>query len=546
MRVGTAVRVDLHGRRIGGWVAEVLDAGSAQDGLALLPITKVRGWGPEPEMVDLAGWAAWRWAARARPFLVSGSPEHAVVSLPAAAARSPSPPAVGRVPAGLLADLPLDRPRLARVPPALDLTPIVAHLAQRGPLLVVVPSVARASVLADRLRRAGGDVALVPGQWAQARAGAAVVIGSRAAAWAPCPGLAGIVVVDGHDEALAAEGAPTWHAAVVAAERARRAGVPCVITSPCPTLDLLSAGELQTVDRSVERRGWATVEVVDRRQDDPRLGLYSERLAGVVRTGRRVVCVLNRTGRVRLLACGACGELARCERCGAAVMGGAEGGLLCPRCELSRPWVCASCGSTRLRVLRIGVSRARDDLAALAGRPVGEVTAAAPGVPPEDLLVGTEAVLHRLGRQDRVDVVVFLDFDQELLAPRVRASEEALALLAAASRLVGGRDGRILVQTRVPDHAAVQAAVRADPSVVSDAERPLRQELRLPPYSAVALVSGPAAGEYVSRLRGVDVLGPDRDQWMVRGVDTAGLVDALAEVPRPPGRLRVAVDPARF
>src|SRR5206468_1407426 len=75
----------------------------------------------------------------------------------------------------------------------------------------------------------------------------------------------------------------------------------------------------------------------------------------------------------------------------------------------------------------------------LANRPVAEVTgdsAAAP--PPADIpiLVGTEAVLHRVAG---AAAVAFLDFDQELLAPRYRAAEAALGLLARAARLVGGR-----------------------------------------------------------------------------------------------------------
>ena len=56
--------------------------------------------------------------------------------------------------------------------------------------------------------------------------------------------------------------------------------------------------------------------------------------------------------------------------------------------------------------------------------------------------MGTEAVLYRDGelrRRGPVGAVAFLDFDQELLAPRYRAAEEALALLSRASRIVGGR-----------------------------------------------------------------------------------------------------------
>ena len=33
-----------------------------------------------------------------------------------------------------------------------------------------------------------------------------------------------------------------------------------------------------------------------------------------------MLCVLNRKGRARLLACAACGELAACERCAAALV----------------------------------------------------------------------------------------------------------------------------------------------------------------------------------------------------------------------------------
>ena len=101
-----------------------------------------------------------------------------------------------------------------------------------------------------------------------------------------------------------------------------RAGVPAVLVSPCPSLEALVWGPLVTVSRNAERQGWPALEVVDMRQaDDPiRTGLYSEALVRVLRSSERVVCALNRTGRARLLGCVVCGELATCERCGAAVI----------------------------------------------------------------------------------------------------------------------------------------------------------------------------------------------------------------------------------
>ena len=87
--------------------------------------------------------------------------------------------------------------------------------------------------------------------------------------------------------------------------------------------------------------------------------LFSPRLVDLVRSDRSVVCVLNRTGRARLLACTSCSTLARCAVCDAAVhqvetAGGGEG-FGCARCGTERPLVCLECGGHRFKNLRLGV-----------------------------------------------------------------------------------------------------------------------------------------------------------------------------------------------
>jgi hypothetical protein len=134
-----------------------------------------------------------------------------------------------------------------------------------------------------------------------------------------------------------------------------------------------------------ERSGWATVELVDRRGADPRSGLFSEEFVRLARSvlddpasmAQRgpLVCVFNRTGRALLLACRHCGELAQCTNCSAAVRP-SEAGLRCPRCGEERPLVCAACGRLRMKTLRTGVSRLREEIAALLQAEVGEVSEA--------------------------------------------------------------------------------------------------------------------------------------------------------------------------
>jgi primosomal protein N' (replication factor Y) len=364
-----------------------------------------------------------------------------------------------------------------------------------------------------------------------------------------------VVVIDEHDEAYQEERTPTWNARDVVVERARRAGAPCVLVSPCPSLEALATTTLVTTSRREERGGWPAVEIVDRREEPPGMGLYSARLVAIARQAdseERVVCVLNRKGRARLLACATCSELARCEKCDAAVESSAKDDphkLVCRRCLTVRPLVCLNCGGSKFRVLRAGVSRAREDLERLVGRPVAEVSAdVAPGPPPpERVLVGTEAVLHRLSH---AQVVAFLDFDQELLAPRYRASERALGLLARAARILGGRADKtkLVIQTMLPDHEVIDAAVHADPARLTIVESARRAALGFPPERALALVSGDGGAEFAAALRRVgdlDVMGPASGQWMVRAADHQRLCDALAATPRPKGRTRIMVDPLR-
>jgi primosomal protein N' (replication factor Y) len=551
VRVGSVVRIALAGRRVGGWV--VADDVDPPEGMELQPLAKVTGWGPPPEVLELAEWAAWRWAGRPASLLRTATAANAVRALPRPPRLTVPPPAP--VAPDEVHDLAAEAlaagVATVRLPPAADPYPVLVAAAALGPILVVGPMASSVRRLGLRLRRAGLPVALLPDDWATARAGAASVFGTRAAAWAPVPRPAAVVVLDEHDESLQQEQAPTWHARDVLVERARRLGVPCVMVSPTPSLEALELGPLLVPSRAAERAGWPLVEVIDRRGAAPGEGLFSERLVQALRSEARVVCILNRKGRSRLTSCANCSEVATCERCQAAVVQAEEGTLSCLRCGLSRPVVCTHCGGLRMKNLRAGVSRVREELEALAREPVAEVTADAErgaGGTGTRIVVGTEAALHQL---DAADVVAFLDLDQELLAPRYRAAEEAFSLLVRAARLVGGRagGGRLLLQTRQPQHEVVQAAVMADPGRVAAAEADRRRELAYPPATAMAVVSGPSAAAWIDALgrpSGVEVLGPADGRWLLRAPDHDTLCAAMADVTRPPGRVRVEVDPLRL
>lgn len=558
--VGTIVRVPLHGRRVRGWV--VADDVVPDTESRLLPIAKVVGAGPTPEVLELCRWAAWRWAGPEVLLLRAASAPNAVreaVPTAAAAVRALRP-----------------RREVLAWPPAGDRRDLVAErISPHGSTLVIVPEALRLPSLLRRLEGDGCRVLVLRSDetdaartraWAAAREGRCVVVGGRSAVWVPVPDLAAVIVLDEGDEALQEERAPTWHARDVAVERATRAGASLTLVGVVPTLEAeAAAGPVQRPDRAVEREGWPLLELIDLREQPPGVGLLTEGLARTLhhaldRNGR-AVCVLNRKGRARLLACVACSELARCERCGAAVAEDEGRALRCPHCDTERPIVCLQCHATRMKGLRPGVARLRDDLAALLPRAeVVEVDARTETVPDVPVLVGTEAVLHRVPRGRPLLAAVFLDFDQELLAPRARAAEQALALLARAARLLGPRShgGRLVVQTRLVDHEVLETARLADPTRLADAERPRRDVLGYPPFGALAEVSGApeAVRAALGALAGrsdLTVLGPTTAagsglRALVRAAALPVLCDALARAAplgRAEGRLRVAVDPLR-
>jgi primosomal protein N' (replication factor Y) len=579
VRVGTRVRVPLHGRTVRGWVVET-DV-SPLDGVEVLPLKSWLGWGPPADLVEVAEWASWRWAGPVPFFLHAASP-------PVVARALPEPPALDTAVVShargeasrRVWDGALTQPgaTVVRLPPATDLIDLVRSVvedpgvrADGGSVVVLVPSTGWAERLTARLVRRGCPAT---GTWDEARAGWPVVVGSRAGAWAPVPRLAAAVVLDAHDASYREESAPTYSAVDVLVERARRQAAPCVLVSPVPPVALATHEGIETLAPPPleERAGWPTLERVDRRGADPRTGMFSEEF---VRLARAVlddpaapergplVCVYNRTGGARLLACSHCGELARCTRCGAAASRPREEEVLrCPRCGDSRPVVCAACGRLRMKTLRAGVSRLREELAALLGVEVGEVAGpraggTEPAFPAAPVLVGTEAVLHRVRH---AAAVAFLDIDLHLLAARLSAIEDTLALFVRAARLVGARGAgppwaRVQAQTRVPDHPVLAAAWKGEPAPVLAEEAAVRRLAALPPFAALALVSGVLAPDFAQALAqeadvgagggAVTVSTLDEGRFLVRATTYAALCDLLARVPRPAGRgLRVEVDPA--
>ncbi|MEZ5342275.1 MAG: hypothetical protein R2706_12735 [Acidimicrobiales bacterium] len=370
--VGALVRIELNGRRVAGWITAIDPV--VDDGVTLRPLLKVSSAGPSADVVDLARWAAHRWHGRLTSVLTSASPSTMVPVRPRSTSTSTTVPHPPAAPSELVTSA-FASPgvTVVRLGPNDDAAPFLAAAAARGSAMALVPLVAEANHLASVLRRHGVDTHRLPRDWDASRSGG-LAIGARSTVWASVPDLRSIVVVDEHDEGLQDERNPTWNARDVAIERARRLGIPCVLLSPAPSACALAAADrVLSADRRTERSSWPVIRVADRRREDPtRAGLFSPALIQLLRSPGRVVCVLNRKGRAQMLACGNCGELVKTAD-GEQLMTERDGQLVSPTTDERRPLFCAVCGGTTLKRIRLGIGRAGEELAALAGEPVGEV-----------------------------------------------------------------------------------------------------------------------------------------------------------------------------
>ena len=558
--VGDRVRVPLHGRNVPGWVTAI---GSTSEGFTEVDETKLRsvikrlGFGPSGEIVQLAVWASHRWCGRLRAFFVAASPSTLVATLPTARYQRDQVKVAGD--AAISLAVIESRSLLVQRGPLKSPVDVLVGAALSGPSLVIVPTMVRARLFAASLKRHGFTVAVLPDEWGSAAGGVDVAIGSRTAVFARVPELRSIVVIDEHDDSLREERTPTWHARDVAIERAKQLNISCVLMSALPSVAAKAWANdrvLQSGEQEVQSE-WPRIQLIDRTLDERWSNslLSSDFIAELRNHSRRIVVVLNTKGRARLLACASCKSLARCANCDAAVGTGAEGQLSCPRCSVQRPQVCIKCSSAKFLTLKPGVSKLREEIAQAAGRRVSDVVEVSGSSNDADaldqakmLFVGTEAALHRV---HEADTVVFLDIDQELAAPRYRASEIVGSLLVHAARLVGRSDrgGKVMVQTHSIDSPVLQAMSTLHIDEYLQSVSDMRSFMKLPPFGALAQLSGTNIDDAIEELRRnvfVHVSAGSDGSYLVKAADWQVLADALSEVEASKGvRLKVQVDPAR-
>ena len=309
--------------------------------------------------------------------------------------------------------------------------------------------------------------------------GARVVVGTRAALFAPVRDL-GLVYVAREQHSLhREERSPSYHARDVAVARARIEGAVAVLASPMPSLE---AQAIPHVLVEPATRVWPPVEVVR-----PGPEGRAPRLVRALRDTRHAFVYEPFRGYGVARVCRACNEPAACAACGG-LLRSESGEIRCIVCEaLGR---CANCGASDFGVARGGAERVEEWVRNLASVPVRRIGPQdVPTAPAEgEIVVGGLDAVKDLGRVG-ADLVAILDTDVSLRRPGIRVRDHALGVWA---EIVGwlGRDGRAIVQTNRPNDPVIQALVSGNPSRAARIEGPRLTDAGFPVGAPVFRVVG--------------------------------------------------------
>ncbi len=452
---------------------------------------------------------------------------------------------------------------------------IAAALEGERGAIVMVPEIALTPQLVGRFRARFGDAVAVLhsglpeadryAMWRKLRSGELrVAVGARSALFAPVADLGLIVVDEEHDSSFKQEEGVRYHARDMALLRAHRAGAVAVLGSATPSVEsvvLSRRGKLREL-RLPERATAAelpTVEIVDLRRH--RKGPSGHRmltmplhraLEAVLEAGEQAIIFLNRRGFAPAVVCNGCGQVVSCRHCSVALTyhRRAGGRLRCHYCDFQMPLAsdCPTCGKDELELEGLGTEKLESTIAevfpqARVARLDRDVAAGAKSekvldrvrAGEIDVLVGTQMVTkgHDLPGVTLVGVV---NADSALSMPDFRAAERGFQLLVQVAGRAGRHDkpGRVVIQTRDPQHPAVRYAAKHDVLGFLVYELRDREEVGYPPFRRLSLVRIDAVDEDRAR----QVAGRLASEARKRVEVSRHQVEVLGPAPAPIARLR--------
>ena len=409
---------------------------------------------------------------------------------------------------------------------------IKAVIANNQQVLVIIPEIGLTPQTKARFEDAlGCEVPLIHSgitesdrgrSWALARSGLApVILGTRSAVFCSLRSLGLIVVDEEHDPSLKQQDHPRYSARDVAIKRAQLCNCPIILGSATPSLESIAncdAGKYQHHILSERPQGTSlpSISLVDTRGLALASGLSDQAITEITRALSRdeqALLFINRRGFAHSLQCEDCGWVAGCHQWDSSLsVHRNPPHLSCHHCQTKRstPRQCEECQSIRLSGRGVGTEQLellmhrlfsdmpvfRIDSDSIKNVDALTSTLDSISAAGSAVLLGTQ-MLSKGHNFPKVTCVVVVDADNLLFSPDFRAEERLLQLLVQVAGRAGRArlPGKVLIQTRCPDHPLIQEG--ANKAYSAQARRLLarREELSLPPKGAMGVIRCDASAE---------------------------------------------------
>ncbi len=459
---------------------------------------------------------------------------------------------------------------------------VLSHVLSRGRgAIVLVPEISLTPQTVARFRARFGDQvavlhsALSEGErfdaWRQLRSGRRrIAVGARSALFAPVSDLGVIVVDEEHEGSYKQSESPRYQARDMAVVRSAQEGALCLLGSATPALESwhnVERGKFRLVSLP-DRVGGGRLPPVrlidlreERKKSKDKSGARSE--AGLVltpqlveavrdrlRRGEQTILLLNRRGYSAFVQCRECGDVEICPACSISLTyHRGKSRLVCHHCrhEQPAPKRCPRCGSTDLSFRGLGTEQvervvaetfpearlARMDVDTTSGKwshheilgrvERGEV----------DILLGTQMIAKGLDFPG-VTLVGVVNADVGIHLPDFRATERTFQLLSQVAGRAGRGElgGEVLIQTALPEHYAIQAALGHDYVAFATRELKERSHPAYPPMVRLVnvVVSSPVPEEAARNAEAAA-------RWLHTEVVSGAPVDLIGPAPSPIERL---------
>ena len=338
---------------------------------------------------------------------------------------------------------------------------------------------------------------------------AKLVIGTRLAVFTPMDDVGLIVVDEEHDGSFKQDNELRYHARDLAVWRAKQSGCPIVLGSATPSLESWHKAQsgayrlLQLTERAHTAAQLPQVEILNvgrLKLDNGFSPQALQLLKQNFEAGGMSLVYLNRRGFAPALFCGDCGHTFGCPNCSAKmVLHQRARQLRCHHCDHREPipFKCPDCGNQDLTAVGHGTQRVEETLRAfLPKAAVVRVDRDSTAHKNDwadlyrriadneiDILVGTQ-MLAKGHDFARLNLVIVLNADGSLYSADFRAPERLFAELMQVSGRAGRADkqGKVLIQTQLPEHPVFAAVKAQDYAVFAENELNERQMFAMPPF----------------------------------------------------------------